>query len=55
MPSFMAFAVATVSAWLVKGMLPAPEGVALPTLLAGIFWILTFYFVRRWFAELRPD
>lgn len=55
MPSFMAFVVATLAAVLVKGALPAPEGVMLPTLLAGVFWLLTFYFVRRWFEELRPD
>lgn len=55
MPSFMAFVVATLSAYLVKGMLPAPAGVPLPWMLAGLFWMLTFYFVRRWFAELRPD
>jgi hypothetical protein len=54
MPSFTAFVVATLSAWIVRGMLPAPGGVILPTLLAGVFWILTFYFVRRWLEELRP-
>lgn len=54
MPSFMAFTVATLGAWLVKSTLPAPAGVALPTLLAGLFWLLTFYFVRRWLEELRP-
>lgn len=54
MPSFIAFVVATVAAFVVRNAMQAPEGVALPTLLAGIFWILTFYFVRRWFSELRP-
>ena len=54
MPSFMAFVVATVAAWIIRGAMPAPAGVVLPTILAGIFWVLTFYFVRRWFDELRP-
>ena len=51
----MAFVVATLAAWIVYGVLPSPGGAILPTLLAGIFWSLTFYFVRRWFGELRPD
>ncbi len=55
MPSFMAFVVATLAAWIVHGALPAPAGNLLPTFLAGLFWILTFYFVRRWFGEIRPD
>jgi len=55
MPSFLAFVVATVAAWIVYGALPAPAGVMLPVLLAGLFWLLVFYFVRRWVAELRPD
>lgn len=55
MPSFMAFVVASLAAWIIRGAMPAPVGVILPTILAGIFWVLTFYFVRRWFDELRPD
>lgn len=55
MPSFTAFVVASLAAWIVHGALPAPGGVVLPSLLAGIFWLLTFYFVRRWLHELRPD
>jgi len=54
MPSFIAFVVATLSAWTVRDALPEGGG-PLPTLLAGLFWILTFYFVRRWFEELRPN
>lgn len=55
MPSFMAFVVATLAAWIVYGALPAPAGAILPTMISGLFWILVFYFVRRWFSELRPD
>ncbi|MBW2314007.1 MAG: hypothetical protein JRH10_07430 [Deltaproteobacteria bacterium] len=54
MPSFIALVVATLSAWIVRDALPAGGG-PLPMLLAGLFWIFTFYFVRRWFEELRPD
>ena len=55
MPSFMAFTVATLAAWIVHRAISTPEGMLLPSLLAGIFWLLAFYFVRRWFGELRPD
>jgi hypothetical protein len=55
MPSFMAFVVATLAAWVVYGALPAPGGALLPGMLAGLFWLLVFWFVRRWFGELRPD
>jgi len=55
MPSFLAFVVATLAAWIVRGALPAAGGMLLPSLLAGIFWLVAFYFVRRWFTELRPD
>lgn len=51
----MALVVATIAAWIVYGALPAPCGVLLPALLASLFWLLVFYFVRRWFGELRPD
>jgi len=55
MPTVMAFVVATLAAWIVRGALPHPNGVLLPTLLAGTFWALGFYFLRRWLQELRPD
>jgi hypothetical protein len=55
MPSFAAFVVATLVAHIVRGALPAPEGVPLPLLIAGVVWLVVFYFVRRWLTELRPD
>jgi hypothetical protein len=55
MPSLTAFVVATLMAWIVRGALPAPEGMPLPLLIAGVVWLVAFYFVRRWLAELRPD
>jgi len=55
MPGFTAFFVASTAAWIVYGMLPSPGSKVLPTLLAALFWWLTFYFVRRWIDEVRPD
>jgi hypothetical protein len=54
MPSFAAFFVATLVAWSVRDMMPAPAGHALPSLIALLFWIVSFWFVRRWLTELRP-
>lgn len=51
----MAVVVASVAAWIVHGALPEAGGPLLPSLLGGLFWTLVFYFVRRWFEELRPD
>jgi len=55
MPTFMALFVASLASWIVQGMLPDAGGPILATLVSGLFWIVAFYFVRRWFAELRPD
>jgi hypothetical protein len=53
-PSFVAFIVATLVAWSVRGTMPAPAGHVLPSLIALLFWIVAFWFVRRWLSELRP-
>jgi len=55
MPSFMAIMVASLMAYFVAGALPAPAGVPLPLMIAGVVWFIAFYFVRRWLHELRPD
>jgi hypothetical protein len=54
MPSFVAFFVATLAAWSVRGMMPSAGGSLLPVSIALLFWIVSFWFVRRWLSELRP-
>ncbi len=54
MPSFMAFVIACLAAWSVVQALPVQPGNPIPMILAMIVWLMAFYFVRRWFLELRP-